>query len=317
MSKKSKKKRNLQIGVVADLHGKLDAARNFAKYFLKHPVDAIVLNGDLSEFGNENSVRDVLRCFSKIKCPIYVIPGSHESKAQYDKIKDVRKKNVVDCNKMSNRKQKLDGYDLVFLPGSDFLTGAAQFKLLNGRKEIKSYREIQKLYKRYEGRVLKFSFLEDLFRFVKNPEKTIIISHVPPLFNKLNAIDVARFGKVLRKFKIKNIKSEMLMDYVLMNGPIIEPGHVFTADITKEFRKHKYPVKLVVANRGNKNLATVIKMLKVTKMICGHFHESGRKGNDCKGKFVKPNKRVKELFYNPGPGFEGNGGIYAVHDGEA
>ncbi|MBD3259791.1 hypothetical protein GF371_04140 [Candidatus Woesearchaeota archaeon] len=317
--KKRQKKTELKkIGVVSDLHGNISAARNFAKYFLKHPVDAVVLNGDLSEIGEEDSVKDIVLCFKKLKCPVYVIPGSHESWKQYRKLKRIKKNNIIDCFKMSNRKKKLDSYDLVFMPGSDFLSHNADFKMLSGRKELE---DAEYIYERYERRTLKFSFIEDLFNLVKNPEKTIVVSHVPPLFRKGNAIYVAKFVKIPRKFKIKEKdleKSDLILNMFLREGPVVEKSDqsLITLDMAKELRKFKYPAKIYKANRGNKNLAKAIKMLKVTKMICGHFHESGSKGCDSDGKYVSPNKKVKSLFYNSGPGFEGLGGIYFIHDGK-
>jgi Icc-related predicted phosphoesterase len=310
----------LELGTIGCPHGKIGSVKKIAKKFSKKDINAVILLGDInSDKKPYQSIVTILKILSKLKKPVFVIPGSHEPVEAYKKaLKKFRKnKYIFDCTLKRNRTRSLNGYELVFLPGSDWLEEGAGFVLKDSRNifKKKKAKEISKYYRA----IVQLFYVKDLRKLVKHPKKTILISHIPPKFKKLTAIDVAEFGKLksdTKKFKIKE-RDQKALQYVtlLWEGEIKDV--VFSLNAAKNLIKKGYPLKILHKNAGNIVLKQIIKKLKIKKQICSHIHEAGQRGCDLKGNLIKQNSWSKELFYNPGPAKEGKAGVYTIEGDRA
>jgi len=287
----------MKLGVTADLHGNLRLAKKFASYFKKSDVDAVVIAGDLPSYENQKqSLTKILRIFSKCGKNIFVMPGSHENVKIYEHV--LKKfKNIIDCTKDKNRKIKINDCEIVFLPGSDWLGAEdAGFVLKDSRKVFrgKTQRQIAKYYQTANVRLF---YVHELKKLIKNPAKTVLISHIPPKFSKKSAIDVAKFGKAVGKFKIKATDNEAMKGLIKFWLGFYKE-HVFALSEALRLKKKGYPMTIMEENRGNKVLKSMIRKLKIKKLVCAHIHESGGRANDLKGNPITQNKWSSELFYN-------------------
>ena len=116
-------------GVISDAHGEAEKARIFAKQFKEKGVDGIILTGDIPKneklrYGRKDSksdqkeIQEVLEAVAETGLPIFVIPGNHERKPDYEAaLAAVRAKyqNVIDMTRF--RVYNGDDVDFVSLPG--------------------------------------------------------------------------------------------------------------------------------------------------------------------------------------------------------
>ncbi len=116
-------------GVISDAHGEVSKAKFFAEEFKKRGVDGIILTGDLPSneelrYGRRDSkddkteIKEVLEAVAQTSLPIFVIPGNHEQKPDYQNaLAEVTAEygNVIDMTKF--RIFDGDDVDFVSLPG--------------------------------------------------------------------------------------------------------------------------------------------------------------------------------------------------------
>ena len=279
----------LTLGILSDFHTELTSTKTLIEQIMLHNPDAIILNGDLGDPKQGKKIKQIFKIVSRFKGLIFVQPGSHEDqKSYYEALKSYPK--FIDCTKQ--QKHTIKGYDLIFLPGSDIGITGAEFKILS--------RPLKNLKKE-----LKFFFLQDLKKLITDPEKTILIAHIPPRCITPNGIDFAFFGKVKQAFIGLNEK----------NMPIIqsEKGSIFPLSYGLHLKMQGFPIKIVQQNVGNIGLAKLLEEKKITKFICGHIHESGQKAIDTKENLVKEKTWSKELWYNVGAASEGYAGIVKLN----
>ncbi|RMG82928.1 MAG: metallophosphoesterase [Bacteroidetes bacterium] len=118
-----------RYGVISDAHGEVEKARAFAQKFKELGVDGIILPGDLSNnetlrYGQRDSkpdkeeIKEVLGAVAETGLPVFVIPGNHERKPDYESaLAEVTAKydNVIDMTQF--RVFDGDDADFVSLPG--------------------------------------------------------------------------------------------------------------------------------------------------------------------------------------------------------
>lgn len=129
-----------KYGVISDIHGEVDKAKLFADEFKKLGVDGIIIPGDIPlneslRYGGKDSrddkieIFEVLSAIAKTELPIFVIPGNHERKKDYEQaLSEVISEypNVIDMTKF--RVFDGDDVDFVSLPGyQTFKSGNRQF----------------------------------------------------------------------------------------------------------------------------------------------------------------------------------------------
>jgi Icc-related predicted phosphoesterase len=179
------KTKNFRLGVMTDLHGHTENSQYFADQLLKENVDAYFLGGDLSNLvnkgknlsSNTNNIFDVVEPVAQTGKLVLVVPGNHETHAEYDNalkslsfkysnVIDMQKKPVVDLN----------GLTILGLGGNDDY----RFTVSKGYLlEEKDFYEIKQLGEKYQ-----------------NEKPLLIASHVPRKYHTLNGLDVIANGKV-------------------------------------------------------------------------------------------------------------------------
>ncbi len=152
--------------VISDAHGETEKAKAIASRCKSVGVDGIALLGDIAknerlrydiedEASDQKEIEAVIAAFAETKLPIFVIPGNHETKPDYENaLADITKQfqNVIDMAKY--RIFDGDDVDFVSLPGYDqkylYIGGqiAAQFipdnGYLAGSSDIKSLANLAK-----------------------------------------------------------------------------------------------------------------------------------------------------------------------------
>lgn len=118
-----------RYGVISDAHGEVEKAKLFAQKFKEMKLDGIILPGDLPSnetlrYGqrdsnpDKNEIKQVLEAVAETGLPIFVIPGNHERKLDYESaLAEVTAKydNVIDMTQF--RVFDGDDADFVSLPG--------------------------------------------------------------------------------------------------------------------------------------------------------------------------------------------------------
>ena len=116
-------------GVISDAHGEVERATLFAEYFKELGVEGIISLGDMASneplrYGRKDTkddkaeIKAVLEVLAQTNLPIFVIPGNHESKSDYEsalRILSERHSNIIDMTKY--RIFDGDDADFVSLPG--------------------------------------------------------------------------------------------------------------------------------------------------------------------------------------------------------
>jgi Icc-related predicted phosphoesterase len=310
-------------GVISDIHENPQIISPTIDILKKLGAEKILVNGDIGNHqrtlqDSQNYIAFILDSVGKSGLEAFVQPGSHESLLAYGPVMEhfsQKYSNVIDATKIPKFEQ--DGHDLIFLPGSDFLCGG-EYSIGNN-EQIPSGRYIktQKGLMQFEefgqyvdalqqGMVqgaMQYANMNDLRKLVTNPDKSIVVCHVPRKFDNLeHAVDMAEFGIVTKKFNL--------------NGNNVERGSVFALPVAKQIVQASYPVEIKKENRGNEDLKSLYEELGITKAVSGHFHESGHRANDSYGNPVPEGKLVQDLFWNSGHLDVGQTGILTVEDGK-
>lgn len=76
MTKKTK------ILAIGDIHGDTGLVKKLAEKSVKENIDLVILAGDITMF--EDSLKDLIGPFAKVKKQVLIIPGNHESMATID-----------------------------------------------------------------------------------------------------------------------------------------------------------------------------------------------------------------------------------------
>ncbi len=310
-------------GVISDFHHNSMLIPATLSILKNLGIEKIIVNGDIGDpkgtnQETQNNIASLLDCFASSGIESFFIPGSHETLATYEPvIKDYseRNNNIIDA--IRNPKIEHNGHCLVFLPGSDFLCGG-EYKLVE-QNEVETGRyletddrmikiddivEYTRALKNGEAsRALHCTNMGDLKKMVDNPDKTILVCHVPRKFyNNLNSVDVAIYGEAQEDFYLDN--------------NLIKKGFVFLSPVAKRFIKEGYPIEMKNENRGNDDLRSLCEELGISKAINGHFHESSHMASDSNGNSVPEDTMLYELFWNPGHLDRGKAGILTVADGK-
>lgn len=159
----------MKILAFVDLHGSITSLRKIIRQAKKPDIDIIVNAGDHTIFSEKH--RFILRELNKIKKPVLIIHGNHESE------KETRKlcKTIKNCIFIHNKLYKKN--NCVF-----FGWGGGGFSLID-REFEKAARKFKKQFKN---------------------KKIILITHAPPYKTKVDGILKEHAGnKSIRNFIIK------------------------------------------------------------------------------------------------------------------
>ncbi|MEM0473260.1 MAG: metallophosphoesterase, partial [Candidatus Aenigmatarchaeota archaeon] len=156
--------KEVKFGLMSDIHNQVDKAKEISLLFKQRGVDGIIIAGDINlspffrynrKIEEFNQIFNVLNVVSNNKMPVFVIPGNHESKKEYDSaIRKLKNQNVIDMVKY--RSVDLKEIQIVSLPGYQFENFVAP-----------------------DGYFSDSLFVKRTSKYVKN-KTTLLVSHGPP-----------------------------------------------------------------------------------------------------------------------------------------
>ncbi|MBI4177381.1 MAG: metallophosphoesterase [Candidatus Aenigmarchaeota archaeon] len=293
-----------KYGIISDIHRvHPDGVINAMSVLKSKGAQKIILNGDITGdqfpgLSEDDYLVYVLTAAGTSGLEVYVQPGSHEKVARFEPVVRTlasRHSNIIYT--LAERKIELPDHHLVFLPGSDWMAGDAMGQGYHFEKgDFKTG-----FYRTDAGHTL-MANTEDLKRYVTDPQKTIVVCHVPRKFhNPDDAVDMAYFGESVKNFKL--------------DGRPVEAGSVFPGPVGERLVQMGAPVLMKRENRGNEDLESLYEGLGITKSVSGHFHESVHRANDRNGRHVEPRAFANELFWNASYMDGMKAGILTVKDG--
>src|SRR3989344_548003 len=321
-----------KYGIISDIHGNPNVVIPTIDILKTKGVDRLLVNGDIGHLDGDlrESVENwglrrsvdytsyILARLGESGIETYVQPGSHEPVAVYDQVMDFfedKFSNIFNAVSIPF----IDGEDhrIVFLPGSDFVSGGEYIigdnRLSSGRYVNAGENGSQLVrcagWKQHlqaiaeHGKGFYYSNMNDLRSSVKEPEKTIVICHIPRKFDNLvTCVDMAVFGEATK-------------DFILNDNPV-EKGLIFPIETARKVASAGAPVSLKQENRGNEELRKLYNEIGIRKAVSGHFHESSHRANNSNGEHVKQGEYVDGLFWNSGCLDFGHCGILSVRDGK-
>jgi hypothetical protein len=147
--------------------------------------------------------------------------------------------------------------------------------------------------------------MNDLEKAVRDPERNVLVSHVPPRFSFGDAVDSITYGAAEIGFD----------DFIEGQIRPVPSGQLFPEKRARELRDAGFPVKVYEkANRGNSVLYGLIDRLGVRKGVNGHFHGSVGNAHDWAGKKVREGDYSSELFWNASLAERGIVGVLTIDD---
>jgi Icc-related predicted phosphoesterase len=310
-------------GIISDVHQDPRVVPIAIDVLKKQGAEKLLINGDIGNQqdtlkNSQNYIAFILDSVGKSGLEAYIQPGSHETLLAFGPVMDAfsdKYSNLIDATKIPKAENK--NHSLIFLPGSDFLCGG-EYQIGNHEKiPTGKYIQTQKglmqfeEFGQYVGAIqqgiaqgaMQYANMNDLRKLVNDPDKSIVVCHVPRKFDNLEyAVDMAEFGEAKETFNL--------------NGNNVEQGSVFPLQIAQQILQAGYPVEIRRENRGNKDLKSIYEEIGINKAVSGHFHESGHRANDTYGNHVPEGNLVYELFWNSGYLDAGQTGILTVGDGK-
>lgn len=233
-----------KFGVISDPEGFYKNVEAFSKHFKQQKLDGIIMLGDYAQhfrkkpnprLSDYDEITMCLENVAKTGLPIYVIPGNHEMRKDYERAMEQlskKYKNVFDLSKI--RIVDGDDFDFVSNPfGTDFTYLDESFK--GSPEQIRKIGEYAKSLQ-------------------KNDDPEILLTHQPPRCRGKYGIDVVHGGghasdvrgvsrdndgyglldKTMRKNKIKFSLSGHIHEAggkgVTSNGRLVNPN-TFSDDL--------------------------------------------------------------------------------------
>ncbi|MBI4441122.1 hypothetical protein HY639_03070 [Candidatus Woesearchaeota archaeon] len=283
------------LGFVGDIHQHPRNLENAVSLLKEKGIRKGIANGDLG-----NTAEDIamtLATLGKSGLEWIVQPGSHETVGDfYYAFLDAQEKYSNLTSALERRRVETDQYHLVFLPGSDFCSGG-QYQLVADDIQEGEYRMTDKGLMKVSGYLLLealgtkeiryFTTTQSLRKLVTQPEKTVLVCHVPPLFSFPHAVDQAHYGEV----------TETVM---LANDSLFPKGSILPLPYARKLQEVNAPIMIHRENRGNRKLQQIMQELGVTKGVFNHFHESSHRAHDAQGNKVAQGEFTSNLYWMSG-----------------
>lgn len=281
-----------EYGIVSDLHGNYELLSDIDGF---DDVDSIIISGDIVDFGKTKlDMMLSINMLLEYDKDLFFIPGCSEEHFQYkerieqltdafDKVHDMSDDYIL------SRKD----HDLVFLPGSDVDMDYKSYRVVNSKEDISFYEVVP----------------DSLTDYVRRPEKSVLVSHLPPKFVGEDCIDYGEYGEALTDIigKYKNTDRKRIQ-----SNRYIKEGTIFPTNIANVLKGFGYPVEIKKENQGSDIIRKFIDEVGISKGVCGHFHQNGKKANNSRGEPLKEGKYYTDIFYNPGVGANGQFGIVTI-----
>ncbi len=160
--------------VVTDIHGNLGAVDRIIKAVNKKKIDAVLVAGDVTDFGTGDNALQVLNLFKQVSKKIFYVPGNCDYVDTFDT-------KELDEMSLHGRYTKIGNVTVIGVGGSVETPFSTPFEL--GEEEIDS-------------------LLEKAYRAAKQPKDFILISHTPPYNTRLDltASGIHAGSKAVRSF---------------------------------------------------------------------------------------------------------------------
>ena len=164
----------MKLLVIADFHGRRDRIRDVVSKVRKQTVDAVVVCGDLTNFGPAELGILMLGELAELGLPILFVPGNCDPR----KLAEVRAKDVVNLH---GRCEQIGGYWFVGVGGSNPTPFRTPFELTE--------EAISEMLKR------NFSEPQD-------PRRVVVVTHAPPHGTKVDRVFAGLHAgsKAIREF---------------------------------------------------------------------------------------------------------------------
>ncbi|MSR86200.1 hypothetical protein EXS74_02295 [Candidatus Woesearchaeota archaeon] len=304
----------MRIGIISDVHAQPQLVRKGIARLRDLGAERLIVNGDIGTHMEllEDSQRytaEILGAIGESGLESYVQPGSHESIAAYGSMIDIvsgRYRNIIDM--LRTPSVDLAGYRLLFLPGSDSLSGGEYTfgaEVPTGRYAltetelvpVKDWNTLSRLQaeERFQGEI-HYTNLRDFVPFVENPEKTILVCHVPARFDVgAQGVDFAYFATDREGSIIPGQHLEAQIIHAVRE----REGKLASAEeIARIAQVHGFTLRK--ENVGNVLLRKFLEDMQIPYAVNGHIHESGHHAHDREGNAVPQKKSLPELFWNSG-----------------
>ncbi|MBR9679126.1 MAG: metallophosphoesterase [Nanoarchaeota archaeon] len=249
-----------RIGVINDTHGRdLEQALNKFNF---EKVDAILFNGDIFEPGHiENGFRNLKKLIKLSDKPSYFLPGSHEDMNDYNALMDnFTEKNPEQIFDLTRKDvTTVNGYTILPIPGTTWFPNNNDAPLLI---DVEAYTK----------------FKNNLNNV--NPEKTIVMCHIPGLDLGDTAYFVLTQQGLIPGFNLLGQYSEQALKF-------LKPQNALSNDFN-------FSSLLIKDLQEKKPLA----------FISGHIHENNAFKSPGKNiltlEDVAERTNVKNLAFTPG-----------------
>ncbi|MDP3728916.1 MAG: metallophosphoesterase [bacterium] len=317
----------MKIGIISDVHSKPERVAYGIQKLKDLGVERLILNGDIGEAGDLEESQTfsaiILETVGKSGLETYVQPGSHETISGYGTVIDLlshRYENIVDMTREAS--VDIAGHRLLFLPGSDVNRGGEYHlgtDLPSGRYAftedglvgLENFSILQKLVEdRKVQRLVEYKNIQDLVPLIKNPEKSIVICHIPARFNVgAQGVDFAYFATSPSDGFVPGmvIEGQIQELFSRKEGREARPDEIDSVAQANGFTFHK-------ENVGNVALRTLLDDNSIQYAINGHIHETGHHAHNRKGQAVAEYLPASELFWNSGCFDQGQMGILSIDD---
>ncbi len=304
----------MKIGIISDVHSTPEAVVYGIQKLKDLGVERLVLNGDIGEHAetlqeSQEYSAKILHAVGRSGLESYVQPGSHETIYGFGSVIDtLSQEHSTIINMLRHSCVDLAGYRLAFLPGSDVHSGgeyhvgvdipSGQYAVTEeGLVVLDSYATLQRLIseKKIQG-MIQVKNMYELRDVVQDPEKTIVICHVPAHFPiGSGGVDFAYFATKDDGGFIPGIVLEQQIRQTIREkyGKEISDVELKTIAENNGFTFHR-------ENVGNKELRRIFDDIGVRYAVNGHIHESGHHAHDREGNPVPEYIPAGELFWNSG-----------------
>jgi Icc-related predicted phosphoesterase len=292
----------LKVGLIVCAHGNAKAVARLKKQYEKNNADIIAILGDLGDTAKE--IDAVLRA-ARSKLPTIVFPGNHEpAQDYYHAVKKHRR--IIECSK----KQRISfkGYDFLLLPSANVTRPEAGFRVFEGKRVPAAFLRQFKPY-----------FIAKLAKLVRNPAKTVVLSHSPPRCSGNNAIDVAYSGIVSKSFTLRRKDANIFGKKYAQPLTLIPhgKGEIMPAEEGLRLAGRGYPVAVRHRNVGLKELTAFLKNKCINFLACGHIHEAGQRAVSAAGKTLRQGEWNSSVWYNAASALRGKGGLLIIDNDKA
>lgn len=305
-------------GILSDIHAADPKLTLLAIKFLHQNlgVRKLILNGDIigerSGFNPQEYLATTLKTAVDTGLEVYAQEGSHEEITLVQPVFDFFSEkfgNFIDAC----RNPVVDGvgHRLIFLPGSDWhaanpLNGVYRIDDVKIKDSFGASQALESGFYHTEEGPVHLTNIADVVKYTREPERTIVISHIPRAFD--GHIETAVDRTYFAERADKSILPGVVVEKAIRQQ---KPG-ISDEEVRLIAAKNGFTMKR--EHRGNQKLRAAFEQAGITKAVSGHFHESVHRAHDSKVAPISDCQYSKELFWAASYVDAGKIGILRVNE---